>query len=211
LFEPQNTEAQNVALRRLETLLALIEGWVDAVVSQAAGERMPGGPALTEAMRRRRASGGPAEQTFAALVGLELRPRRLRDAAALWAAMYQMHGTSTRDGLWNHPDLLPSAEDLDDPMGFAAEHGATHDLQMPELDDPDLATFKPLEDRAEDRGGLSTEAATPAAEDATRSDAAAAQSPDSGAPDTGAAETGSDGSAGPSSEPGESQTDSSGS
>lgn len=149
LFQPQNTDAQNAALRRLETLLALIEGWVDAVVSQAAGERMPGGQALTEAMRRRRASGGPAEQTFATLVGLELRPRRLRDAATLWAAMYQLHGTTARDGLWNHPDLLPRAEDLDDPMAFAAEHGAAHDLQMPELDDPELASFKPAAEPAE--------------------------------------------------------------
>jgi putative hydrolase len=153
LFEPQNTDAQNAALRRLETLLALIEGWVDTVVGQAAGDRMSGGQALTEAIRRRRASGGPAEQTFATLVGLELRPRRLRDAAALWAAMYQLHGTSARDGLWNHPDLLPSAEDLDDPMAFAATHGATQDLQMPELDDPNLTSFKPAAEHAGDPTG----------------------------------------------------------
>ena len=44
------------------------------------------GRALGEAFRRRRAAGGPAEQTFAALVGLELRPRRLREAGVLWAA-----------------------------------------------------------------------------------------------------------------------------
>jgi putative hydrolase len=143
LFEPQNTDAQNAALRRLETLLALIEGWVDTVVSKAAGDRMPGGEALAEAMRRRRASGGPAEQTFATLVGLELRPRRLRDAASLWWSMDQLHGTSARDGLWNHPDLLPSAEDLDDPAGFAAHYGNGAELAMPELDDPELASFRP--------------------------------------------------------------------
>jgi putative hydrolase len=169
LFEPQNTDAQNVALRRLETLLALIEGWVDAVVSQAIGDRMPGGPALAEAIRRRRASGGPAEQTFATLVGLELRPRRLRDAAALWTAMYQLHGTSTRDGLWSHPDLLPSADDLDDPVTFAAGHGAGQDLQMPELDDPELASFRPGAGDAEEperptgTGTPPAEAATPPA------------------------------------------------
>jgi uncharacterized protein (DUF2342 family) len=79
---------------------------------------------LREATRRRRASGGPAEQTFATLVGLELRPRRLRDAAALWWAMSEKHGTEGRDSLWGHPDLLPSAEDLDDPLGFAENFGA---------------------------------------------------------------------------------------
>lgn len=178
LFEPQNTDAQNAALRRLETLLALIEGWVDAVVGQAIGDRMPGGQALAEAIRRRRASGGPAEQTFATLVGLELRPRRLRDAAALWAAMYQMHGTTTRDGLWSHPDLLPSADDLDDPTAFAAAHGAGQDLQMPELDDPDLASFRPrgagAADLPTETGGPTAEAATPAPDgsDASPSDSA---------------------------------------
>ena len=119
LFEPETTPEQQTALRRLETLLALVEGWVDAVVAAAAGERMPGAEALREASRRRRATGGPAEQTFATLVGLELRPRRLREAAALWWSVTEKHGIAGRDAIWAHPDLLPTADDLDDPLGFA--------------------------------------------------------------------------------------------
>jgi putative hydrolase len=119
MFEPDETPEQAAALRRLETLLALIEGWVDAVVQSAAGERMPGAEALREASRRRRATGGPAEQTFSTLVGLDLRPRRLREAAALWWAVTQKRGVSGRDAIWAHPDLLPTADDLDDPLGFA--------------------------------------------------------------------------------------------
>jgi len=119
LFAPQQTPEQEAALRRLETLLALVEGWVDAVVAAAAGERMPGAEALREASRRRRATGGPAEQTFATLVGLELRPRRLREAAALWWSVTEKHGIAGRDAIWAHPDLLPTADDLDDPLGFA--------------------------------------------------------------------------------------------
>jgi putative hydrolase len=120
LLEPEETPAQQMALRRLETLLALVEGWVDTVVAAAAKDRLPGHAALAETMRRRRASGGPAEQTFATLVGLELRPRRLRDAATVWAAMEQKHGAADRDRLWSHPDLLPTSEDLDEPMDFVA-------------------------------------------------------------------------------------------
>ncbi len=140
LFAPQNTPEQQAALRRLETLLALVEGWVDAIVTAAAGERMPGADALREASRRRRATGGPAEQTFATLVGLELRPRRLREAAALWWSVTEKRGISGRDALWSHPDLLPTADDLDDPLGFAdtvlseADFTAPDDLR--ELDDP---------------------------------------------------------------------------
>lgn len=145
MFQPENTEAQTVALRRLETLLALIEGWVDAVVLSAAGERLQGAQALTEAMRRRRASGGPAEQTFATLVGLELRPRRLRDAAALWGAMGQLHGTGVRDSLWNHPDLLPTSDDLDDPLSFASNYGGLAELSVPD----DLSSLTEAGDVAE--------------------------------------------------------------
>jgi putative hydrolase len=118
LFEPQKTPAQEAALVRLETMLALVEGWVDEVVSQATSERMPNATKLQELIRRRRAAGGPAEVAFAALVGLELRPRRLRDAAALWGNLRSRKGAAARDAVWAHPDLLPTAADLDDPLGF---------------------------------------------------------------------------------------------
>jgi putative hydrolase len=124
VLEPEETPEQQMALRRLETLLALVEGWVDSVVSTAAAERLPGHSALAETMRRRRASGGPAEQTFATLVGLQLRPRRLRDASTVWGAMAQQHGTAARDRLWSHPDLLPTSSDLDEPLDFVQRQGA---------------------------------------------------------------------------------------
>jgi hypothetical protein len=53
-------------------------------------------------------------------VGLELRPRRLREAATLWASLKEERGTEGRDAIWHHPDLLPTGEDLDDPQGFSA-------------------------------------------------------------------------------------------
>ncbi|OEV05913.1 zinc-dependent metalloprotease [Streptomyces oceani] len=118
MFQPEDTPAQKAALARLETALALVEGWVDAVVHSAAEPHLPSASALRETLRRRRASGGPAEQTFATLIGLELRPRRLRDAARLWALLAEVRGTEGRDSVWEHPDMLPTAEDLDDPDGF---------------------------------------------------------------------------------------------
>ncbi|WP_328444595.1 MULTISPECIES: zinc-dependent metalloprotease [unclassified Amycolatopsis] len=123
LLEPQTTEEQKGALNRLETLLALVEGWVDVVVAEAVGDRLPGADALRETLRRRRATGGPAEQTFATLVGLELRPRRMRAASTLWNMVGEQHGIEKRDALWSHPDLMPTAEDLDEPLDFSARVG----------------------------------------------------------------------------------------
>ena len=154
MFEPEDTPAQQAALRRLETLLALVEGWVDAVTAEVAATRLGGGEALREASRRRRAGGGPAEQTFATLVGLELRPRKMREAADLWVAAAAQRGQSGRDALWEHPDLMPDSDDLDDPVGFllrsdnAADRSAEMDNALSELLDAESGARPVDEDPA---------------------------------------------------------------
>jgi putative hydrolase len=138
IFTPEDSPAQKAALVRLETILALVEGWVSHVVDTAAATRLPNVVALGEAFRRRRAAGGPAEQTFGALVGLELRPRRLREATALWGALTEHRGINGRDALWDHPDLLPSDDDFADPAAFAQSQpdlGSIEDF-MNSLDTP---------------------------------------------------------------------------
>jgi putative hydrolase len=130
LLEPEDTPEQRAALTRLEALLALVEGWVDEVVHAAAVDHLPTAEALRETMRRRRATGGPAEEAFTALVGLQLRPRRLRDAARLWQALAATGGSASRDRVWDHPDLLPDAEDLDDPSGYARRLADTAGEQL---------------------------------------------------------------------------------
>jgi putative hydrolase len=134
LFEPAKTPAQEAALTRLETTLALVEGWVDEVVGQATQERMPAASKMQEAVRRRRAAGGPAEETFAALVGLELRPRRLRDASTLWGSLRSRQGIEARDAVWLHPDLLPTPADLDDPLGFRDDVDEPEQLSEDDFD-----------------------------------------------------------------------------
>ncbi|MCZ3385913.1 MAG: zinc-dependent metalloprotease [Actinomycetia bacterium] len=142
VFEPPTTTEQQAALDRLEHLLALVEGWVDEVTSIAADTRLPAAGALRETMRRRRASGGPAEHTFETLVGLNLRPRRLREASALWRALADQRSMAERDDFWAHPDLLPDAAALDDPTGFAAKSSSS-DWDISTLTDTDPPDEQP--------------------------------------------------------------------
>jgi len=132
LLQPQDTEEQRAAIARLETLLALVEGWVDDVVDSAIAERLPSAVSLREAIRRRRAAGGPAEKTFATLVGMELRPRLAREAATLFAVVRAGRGAEGRDALWGHPDLLPGPDDLADPLGFIESSAAELDFGIDE-------------------------------------------------------------------------------
>jgi putative hydrolase len=147
---PPKTDAQLAALDRLETMLALVEGWVDVVTLEAT-ERLPKADAIAETVKRRRASGGPAESAFSTLVGLELRPRRLREAAAMWQAVTEAVGNEGRDELWAHPDLLPTSADLDDPQNLVARLTGSAEGTEPVLDEVDQALEDLLRDDNTDR------------------------------------------------------------
>lgn len=133
IFAPQRTPDQERALVRLETALALVEGWVEEVTATAVAPHLPHAVPLREMLRRRRAAGGPAEDTFRRLVGLELRPRRARDAARLWAIIARDRGVSGRDALWAQLDLFPTTEDLDQPELFGDRRAEDEDISA-ELD-----------------------------------------------------------------------------
>lgn len=157
---PPKTPAQEAAHDRLETMLALIEGWVDVVTADAA-KRIPGADAIAEMVRRRRAAGGPAEHAFSALIGLELRPRRLRDAAALWRLVGERGTPQMRDGLWAHPDLLPTREELDHPARLLERLGLAGAPSDSESDNFDAAlaqlldgTLPPHDNSIDERDGI---------------------------------------------------------
>ena len=95
-------------------------------------------------MRRRRAVGGPAERALGSLVGLELRPRRMREAAAMWRAVTDAVGVAARDALWDYPDLMPTADDIDDPAALVARLEARARGEEPAPDEMDDALARLL-------------------------------------------------------------------
>jgi len=139
LFAPQETPAQRESLEDLETLLALVEGWVEVVTARAAAPHLPHLMALVEMMRRRRAQGGAAEQVFARLIGLTFRPRRAREAAELWSHLGAQAGDAERDAFWNHPDVMPTASELANPKDFLTMRRMAQDIDA-EID-ADLASL----------------------------------------------------------------------
>lgn len=175
---PPRTPEQDAALARLETMLALVEGWVDTVTA-AATVRLPKSGAIAEMVRRRRAAGGPAESAFATLVGLELRPRRLREAAAMWQRVTDELGAEQRDALWSHFDLVPTSDDVDAPDALVAR------LRNPAQTEEDDAFDKALEDLLNDATG-----SRPHEDESGRIDDGAPGTDDSG---TGTDGTGTDG------------------
>ncbi|MGP9708985.1 zinc-dependent metalloprotease [Brachybacterium sp. AOP24-D1-21] len=157
--------SQERALEELATTQALIEAWVDHVTTKALEGKLPDLEALREVLRRRRAAGGPAEQMLSKTVGIELRPRRVREALSWWDSVLATEGESGREAKWDHPDLLPSAEVLSGrpraPQQAASEEEAEGLAQVaiPEDFDAELAKLlsgdgQEQAPREDEQGGL---------------------------------------------------------
>ncbi len=113
MVSPRSPE-QEQALERIETVLALIEGWVDAT-SLEATKRLPNIQAVVEIFNRKRATSGASAKTFEALLGLEMRPRLRREATLMWQRVVADIGKNASDDLWSHPDQMPTALEIENP------------------------------------------------------------------------------------------------
>ena len=126
IFTPEETPEQRAALSKLETALALVDGWADDVTTLAAGDRLPAITQLREMYRRQRATNAPAQQLFKSLLGLEVSPKLTREASAFWQKVRESKDVASRDALWS--GILPSADELLDPVAFLSSTQVPDDL-----------------------------------------------------------------------------------
>jgi putative hydrolase len=128
MFTPEETPNQKAALENLETVLALIDGWIDSVVTLAAKNRLPSLVQLRETQQRRRATKSPTQELFATLVGLEVSPRRAREASIFWEKIVELRDIKSRDDIWDESFLLPRADQLSDAESFLKSRTVPDDL-----------------------------------------------------------------------------------
>jgi len=126
IFTPEETPDQRAALSKLETVLALVDGWADDVTTCAAADRLPSLAQLREIYRRQRATNAPSQQLFATLLGLQVTPRLAREASAFWQKLREVKDVAARDQIWS--GILPSAEELLDPEKFMKSAQIPDDL-----------------------------------------------------------------------------------
>jgi putative hydrolase len=126
IFTPEETPSQKLALSKLETVLALVDGWADEVATLAAGDRLPSITALRELQRRTRATNAPAQQLFKTMLGLEVSPKLSREASAFWSRIRELTDLTARDQIWS--GILPTATELLAPDLFLASTQIPDDL-----------------------------------------------------------------------------------
>jgi coenzyme F420 biosynthesis associated uncharacterized protein len=114
------TQEQRGIMRRLQAVMAVIEGYSEHVMD-AVGERvLPGYEKLREAMDRRRASKSAPQKVLERLLGLDLKMRQYVLGKQFSDAVEKQAGIATLNRVWEAPELLPTLSELENPESWLA-------------------------------------------------------------------------------------------
>ncbi|HVM19004.1 MAG TPA: zinc-dependent metalloprotease [Egibacteraceae bacterium] len=123
-FRIEPTTEQRATLRRLQAVVALVDGWGETMVAAAAEGRLTQSARIGEAMRRRRAEKGPGERALEQLLGLDLKPADVRVGPAFCAAVITARGREGLDRVWQDASHLPTADELAEPSRWLVRMAA---------------------------------------------------------------------------------------
>ena len=134
-LSPQVVSSNVHARERLETSLSLIEGWVDYVTGVALDSRIPAAAMINAAWSEFRNNGSPAMDNLTKALGISFTAPKANEAVELWRKLDDAVGVKKRDGVWDHPDFLPVASDLDNPAAFISNIA---------FDEDEMEDFNPI-------------------------------------------------------------------
>ena len=117
LLSPQD---EGATAGRLRGFLAVVEGYADQLMRRAAGDLIPDGDALRNAIDRRRSEPSPGEQLLEQAVAFSLRHADHRRGDRFCGEVRRRWGDDALDRIWEGPEMLPDEAELDDPVGWAA-------------------------------------------------------------------------------------------
>ena len=114
------SKEQRGIMRRLQAVMAVVEGYSEHVMD-AVGERvLPGYEKLREAMDRRRASRSAPQRALERLLGLDLKMRQYVLGKQFCDAVQKQHGIDTLNRGWEAPELLPNLRELENPEAWVS-------------------------------------------------------------------------------------------
>ncbi len=111
---------QRPKLDAIQAFMAAIEGYSDYLMDRAAPGLLPDIDRMRAAIRSRREEMDGGERILDRLLGIELKREQYRLGAAFFEQVVERWGQDAVRKLWTGPENLPTIDELDDPLGWAA-------------------------------------------------------------------------------------------
>ncbi|MFV0316710.1 MAG: zinc-dependent metalloprotease [Microthrixaceae bacterium] len=142
LLGVMQSRRQREIMPRIQSLVAVVEGWVDHVLDEVGSSLLSEYPRVTEALRRRRVEAGPQTRFVERLFGLELSQATFDTGNDFVEGIVARSDAAALRTLWSAPENLPTHNELTAPGLWMARVGIeARDLPMDDLEIPDAPDF----------------------------------------------------------------------
>jgi coenzyme F420 biosynthesis associated uncharacterized protein len=114
------SKEQRGIMRRLQAVMAVVEGYSEHVMDAVGELVLPDYTKLRDAMDRRRASRSAPQRILERLLGLDLKMRQYVLGKSFCDAVEQQHGIETLNKVWEAPELLPTLAEVEKPEAWVS-------------------------------------------------------------------------------------------
>ena len=111
---------QSAPLGAIQAFMAVLEGYGDRLVERAAPGLIPQAADIRGAIDRSREEPSQGEAMLGQLLGLDLDHGRYGRGGTFCAEVARRWGDEALDRIWEGPEMLPTIDELDDQVGWAA-------------------------------------------------------------------------------------------
>jgi putative hydrolase len=106
---------QRGVFRRLQALMALMEGYSNHVMDAVGSRRLKDHATLKETFERRARSRGPAEQLFVRLTGLDIKLEQYALGERFCRHVVDTKGIAYMNRVWEGVERLPTLDEISEP------------------------------------------------------------------------------------------------
>jgi coenzyme F420 biosynthesis associated uncharacterized protein len=114
------TREQRGVMARLQTAMAVIEGYSEHVMDSLGEDEIPDLAVLRAAMDRRRRTRSAPERVVERLLGLDMKLAQYEQGKTFCDAVVERGGIEALNRVWSAPTALPDARELKDPAAWTA-------------------------------------------------------------------------------------------
>jgi coenzyme F420 biosynthesis associated uncharacterized protein len=117
------TREQRLLMARMQAAMAVVEGYSEHVMDAIARDAIPDHEALRRAMDARRRSRSAPERLIERLLGLDFKLRQYELGKRFCDAVADQAGMEGLNRVWESPEALPTAEELERPAAWLERLG----------------------------------------------------------------------------------------
>jgi coenzyme F420 biosynthesis associated uncharacterized protein len=113
------SDEQRTLFRETQAVMSLLEGFGDHVMDSVGKDLVPGVETISARFHARRASRTPMERAILRITGLDLKMEQYARGERFVAGIERLGGAVALRHLWDGPETLPRADELDHPERWA--------------------------------------------------------------------------------------------